>query len=82
MHIIVIERDYRDTSALRNMVIGSIYEGFNDAQQLVFSRCPSGCALDHTFVDNGDNYIAIDRYTGEIVKEFYVRLIDIPKDII
>lgn len=75
MTIIVIERNNNTYNKdFRDRVIGGICNTFDAARELVFAHCEWGHEISVTsYVNNGTDYWELDRETGEIVKEYFVR---------
>ena len=76
MTIVVIERDYsiRDED-LRDRYIGAPCRSFEEARELVYAHHHYGGDYNTSYVNNGTNYIEISGETGEILAEYFVRLI-------
>lgn len=79
--IIVIERDNRiyNPDARDRYIGGDPCTSYDSARELVFAHVDWGCEVNVTFVENGYNYIELSRETGEIMKEWFVRQIEIPR---
>lgn len=77
MKLCVIERDNRiyNPDARERYIGGSPCMSFDAARELVYAHCEWGHDVSVSYVNNGTNYNEIDRETGEVVKEYYVRLI-------
>ena len=77
MYIAVIEKDNRIPDNLTNpRYIGAPCHSFDEARELVCAH------LEHNneiyvadLVENGVTYYELDHYTGEILKEFYVKMV-------
>lgn len=77
MYLVVIERNNNISNPdARDRIIGDICHSFDAARELVSAHCERGHDLYPNYIENGTNYDEFDRYTGEIVKEYYVRVID------
>lgn len=79
MTIIVIERDNRiyNPEARDRFIGGSPCSNFDSVRELVFAHCDWGNDISASYVNNGTNYIEINRETGEIEKEYFARVVDI-----
>lgn len=81
MILFVIERDNRiyNPDARDRYIGGSPCISYGGARELVSAHCEWGHDLFPSYVENGTNYAEVDRETGEVVKEYYVRqVMDIP----
>lgn len=74
--IIVIERNYSYTDPdLRDRYLGVPCHGFEEARELVYAHHHRGCDYNTIYVNNGVDYIETNGETGEIVAEYFVRLL-------
>lgn len=77
MIIAVVERDFSIADPdFRDRYIGVPCRGFDEAKELCIAHLGYNNEL-HTvsYIDNGVRYAEIDSETGEILKEFFVRVI-------
>lgn len=74
--ISVIMRDYsvKDPD-MRDRYIGAVCQTFEEAREVVYGHHHWGCDYNTEYVNNGTNYIEINGETGEIVAEYFVRLV-------
>ncbi len=77
MLICVIERDNRiyNPDARDRFIGGSPCISFDGARELVYAHCEWGNEIFPVYVDNGTNYREVVRETGEVVKEYFVRIV-------
>lgn len=77
MIIAVVERDFSVANPdFRDRYIGAPCYGFDEARELCCAHLGYNNEL-HTvnFIDNGVQYAETDHETGEVLKEFFVRVI-------
>lgn len=83
MLICVIEHDNRiyNPDARDRYIGGSPCVSYDGARELVCAHVERGHDISMHYVEDGTDYNEIDRETGEIVKEYYVRQLNwIPKN--
>lgn len=74
--IIVIERDYRISDPdMRDRYVGSVCHTFEEARKLVYAHRCCDCDISVCYVNNGTDYAVSNAETGELVCEYFVRLI-------
>ena len=75
MYLVVIERDNRisNPNARDRFIGGSPCVSYEGARELVCAHLEWGSELIVSYIENGTNYAEIDQYTGEVIKEFFVR---------
>ena len=79
MTLCVIERNY----GVANPVYSDRYFGapcvsWEEASELVYANIGSWERVETSYVQNGTNYAVIDTETGEVLREYFVRLIYLP----
>lgn len=76
MTIVVIERDYsvKDPD-LRDRYIGAPCRTFEEARELVYAHHHWSGDYNTSYVENGTNYIEVSGDTGEVLAEYFVRLV-------
>ncbi len=82
MMLCVIERDNRiyNPDARDRYIGGSPCVSYDGARELVCAHCEYGHDISVSYVEDGTDYNEIDRETGEVVKEYFVRQLNwIPK---
>ena len=73
--VIVIERDFSYVDCdLQYHYIGAPCHSFEEARELVYAHRQRNCDFQVSYVNNDPNYVEINAETGEIVAEYYVRL--------
>lgn len=74
--IVIVERtfDFSDPDLCKRY-IGAPCHTFEEARELVYAHRRRGCDFFTSYVNNGTDYAEIDAETGEVVAEYYVRLI-------
>lgn len=77
MIITVIERDYTNNLNHEVHYIGVPCESFEEAHELVLAHT-NYCFNDLivNYINNGTDYIEVSRETGEVIREFFVRLVN------
>lgn len=79
MTLCVIERNY----GVANPVYSDRYFGapcvsWEEASELVYANIGSWERVETSYVQNGTNYAVIDTKTGEVLREYFVRLVYLP----
>lgn len=77
MIIAVVERDYSVTDRdFRDRYVGFPCHSFDEARKLCIARLYGHNELHIVgYIDNGTHYAEIYPKTGEVVKEFFVRVV-------
>lgn len=74
--IVVVERDYRIADPdLRDRYIGGVCRTFEEARELVYAHRCRDCDISASYINNGTDYAMYDAETGELVAQYFVRLI-------
>lgn len=74
--IVVIERDYSiKNPELQDRYIGTPCHTFEEARELVYAHRHWNGDYDTNYIENGTNYIEISGETGEVLAEYFVRLV-------
>ena len=75
MVIGVIERDYSRPERFQDRYIGAPCANFEEARELVFAHTYVRTNnLEVNYVEDGVFYTEINRYTGEVVREYFVKV--------
>ena len=77
MTIVVIERDHSKPADVRDQHLGAPCHGFDEAWELIIAHtsCYEDTAVSTTYVHNGTDVVESSNVTGEILKEFFVRVV-------
>lgn len=77
MTIIVIERDYSKPADIWERYLGAPCQSFDEAGELVAAHtsCWGDTDVLTTYVHNGTDVVEVSNITGEVLKEFFVRII-------
>lgn len=74
--ITVVERDYSiNDPDTRDRYIGTVCRSMEEARELVYAHHHRGCDYNTVYVNNGTNYVEINGETGEMVAEYFVRIL-------
>jgi len=79
MTLCVIERNYEIANPdNRDRYFGAPCLSWEEASELVYANIGSREKVDVSYVQNGTNYAVIDMETGEVLREYFVRLVYLP----
>lgn len=75
--IAVIERDYSIVDEeMRDRYIGSPCRSFEEARELCIAHGPWHSNFETmAYTEDGYKYASISQYTGEVLKEFFVKVL-------
>ena len=74
--VMVIGRDYSVKNPnMRDRYIGSPCRTFEEARELVYAHRHWNGDYNASYVENGVNYVEISGETGEVLAEYFVRLL-------
>lgn len=77
MTIIVIERDHSKPAEACDRYLGAPCRGFDEAWKLITAQtsCWDDAYISTTYIHNGIDVVGISNITGELLKEFFVRIV-------
>jgi hypothetical protein len=79
MTLCVIERNYTvENPDSRNRYFGAPCLSWEEASELIYANIGSWERVDASYVQNGTNYVVTDTETGEVLREYFVRLVYLP----
>lgn len=79
MTLCVIERNYGVANPEnRDRYFGAPCLSWEEASELVYANIGNRERVDSSYVQNGTNYAVIDTETGEVLREYFVRLVYLP----
>lgn len=75
MIIAVVEKDYNRAEGFQERYIGAPCQSFEEATELIFAHFTSKYNnVTNYFVENGMRCVETNRYTGEVVREYFMML--------
>lgn len=73
--IIIIKKEYGYSDGEHFSYVGEPCEYSSQAVELIYAQRHYGCEFHTSYVNNGTNYVETHASTGEIVAEYFLRLV-------
>ena len=79
MTLCVIERNYEIANPdNRDRYFGAPCLSWEEANELVYANVGSCEMVEVSYINNGTDYAIVDTETGVVLREYFVRLVDLP----
>jgi len=79
MTLCVIERNYEIANPdNRDRYFGAPCLSWEEANELVYANVGSCEKVEVSYINNGTDYAIVDTETGVLLREYFVRLVDLP----